>query len=91
MAKKKTVAKGEEGPAAGGELDCLDTIDAIDGETAFLREMIHLIQAASAGREERQLPCLPNITDDMLGRLARIKEHCERLFIHCSKGKEDHR
>ena len=91
MVREKTGGMEKEGPAAVEEPDCLDTIDAIDGETAFLREMVQLIQAASSGREERQLPRLPNITDDMLGRLARIKEHCGRLFIHCSKRKEDQR
>ena len=90
MTKKKTVVQEGESSAGRG-LDYLDSIDAIDGEMAFLSEMVLLIQAASASREESQLPCLPNVTDDMLGRLARIKEHCGRLFIHCSKGKEDQR
>ena len=43
MVRKKTGGMEIEGAAAAEELDCLDTIDAIDGETAFLREMVQLI------------------------------------------------
>ena len=85
MVRKKTGGMEKEESAAGEGLDWLDTIDAIDGEMAFLKEVLQLMQAASSGKEEKVAPPLPFITDEMLARMEKVKRHCERLFSLCGK------
>lgn len=86
MVSKKTGGKSE-GPIEE-ESDYIDAIDAINGEMAFLKEVVQLLQAASLNKEEGRIPPLFSITDDMLCRMERIKKHCGDLFSHCGEVKD---
>ncbi len=86
MVSKKTGGKSE-GPIEV-ESDYIDAFDAINGEMAFLKEIVQLLQAASLTKGEGRIPALFSITDDMLCRLERIKKHCGELFSHCGEGKD---
>ncbi len=65
--------------------DSTDTMDGIDWEICFLREIVQLLYVASLHNEARENISFTHISADMLQRLDQVKKLSDQLFECCGK------
>ena len=71
----------------GEPKNSIDAVDQVNEDLGFVMETLKLVEAASLGREEWPGISLVHVTEEMLVRLRRVGNLCNRFLADESKNR----